>query len=199
MIGVSMLSSFDFVAAIHGYIGIFLTQALAFPTVLATRLVVGVNAASRVKEICMGQLLFVWMQAARCWDVTHETRWPRSTADLSHESLELYKGPFVVVANHVNFSDSILLTQLNLKKRYLTSSTYNSIPVFGWTQNLSGDIRVDLSSPESKSASLKECLRVLKNEECSVVIYPEGTRGSTSPTMLPFKSGAFRIAIEAGT
>lgn len=193
-----MLSGYDFVVSIHGYVGIFLSQAVAFPLVLATRLAIDTNTASRVKEVCMGQLLFVWMQAVGCWDVVHESRWPKTTGEAEAEDLELYMGPFVVVANHSNFCDNVLLTHMNIPKRYLTNSAYSAIPVFGWTQRLAGDIVVDLKSPESRAESVKRCAEVLTQDQCSVVIFPEGTRAPAPPTMLPFKSGAFRIAVEAG-
>jgi 1-acyl-sn-glycerol-3-phosphate acyltransferase len=70
------------------------------------------------------------------------------------------------------------------------------IPYLGWMMALAGDIPVDRGSRESAVKALERCRRTLRNR-VSVMIFPEGTR-STGDAMLPFKDGAFRLAIKTG-
>jgi 1-acyl-sn-glycerol-3-phosphate acyltransferase len=62
--------------------------------------------------------------------------------------------------------------------------------------SLAGDIPVDRGSRESAVKALERCRQTLKNR-VTVMIFPEGTR-STTDEMLPFKDGAFRLAIKTG-
>ena len=61
---------------------------------------------------------------------------------------------------------------------------------------LAGDIEVRRGEAKSRAAALEECRdRLLK--KVSVMIMPEGTR-SPDGRLLPFKDGAFRLAVELG-
>jgi 1-acyl-sn-glycerol-3-phosphate acyltransferase len=61
---------------------------------------------------------------------------------------------------------------------------------------MTGDIAVRRGDAESGGEALARAKGYLARG-MSVVMFPEGTR-STKGKMLPFKSGAFRLAIEAG-
>jgi 1-acyl-sn-glycerol-3-phosphate acyltransferase len=61
---------------------------------------------------------------------------------------------------------------------------------------LAGDIPVDRGSSRSAVEAMVRCREIL-GQKVSVIIFPEGTR-STTDDMLPFKDGAFRLAIDAG-
>jgi 1-acyl-sn-glycerol-3-phosphate acyltransferase len=61
---------------------------------------------------------------------------------------------------------------------------------------LAGDIPVDRGSRESAVKAMELSRQTLKNR-VSVMIFPEGTR-STGDELLPFKDGAFRLAIKTG-
>lgn len=39
--------------------------------------------------------------------------------------------------------------------------------------------------------------KMLEDNECSVAVYPEGTRNFTNETLLPFKYGCFHLAIKS--
>ena len=58
------------------------------------------------------------------------------------------------------------------------------------------DIQLDRGDSASASAAMATCRERLE-QRVSVMIFPEGTR-SASGDMLPFKDGAFRLAIETG-
>jgi 1-acyl-sn-glycerol-3-phosphate acyltransferase len=61
---------------------------------------------------------------------------------------------------------------------------------------LAGDVPVERGTARSAVKAMRRCRDILARR-VSVIIFPEGTR-STSDEMLPFKDGAFRLAIEAG-
>jgi 1-acyl-sn-glycerol-3-phosphate acyltransferase len=105
--------------------------------------------------------------------------------------------PYVVVANHESFADILLLSTLPWEMKWLSKVELMRIPVFGWTMWAVRDIPVHRGHAASAREAMAECSRRLRGH-VSVMIFPEGTRSRT-PEMLPFKDGAFRLAIESGT
>ena len=64
---------------------------------------------------------------------------------------------------------------------------------------LSKTVFIDRGNRQSARASFDSAARTMRSERQSVFIFPEGTRSYTSePTMLPFKKGAFHLAVQAG-
>jgi hypothetical protein len=80
--------------------------------------------------------------------------------------------------------------------KWLSKVEIMRIPVLGWDMYLAGDIPVERGTARSAVKAMHRCQEVLK-KKVSVIIFPEGTR-SNSGEMLPFKDGAFRLAIDAG-
>jgi len=80
--------------------------------------------------------------------------------------------------------------------KWLSKAELFRIPVLGWLMRLAGDIPVDRGNPRSAAEAMVRCKEILK-QKVSVIIFPEGTRSETDE-MLPFKDGAFRLAIDAG-
>jgi 1-acyl-sn-glycerol-3-phosphate acyltransferase len=62
--------------------------------------------------------------------------------------------------------------------------------------SLAGDVPLRRGFGPSAVEAMARCREILK-DRVSVMIFPEGTRSTTSE-MLPFKDGAFRLAVEAG-
>ena len=71
------------------------------------------------------------------------------------------------------------------------------IPIFGWFYRLSGNLIIDRDHARSALQSLEAAARAVRDEDLSVWFMPEGHRNTTT-SLLPFKSGAFRLAIAAG-
>lgn len=106
------------------------------------------------------------------------------------------RNPYVVVSNHESFADILLLSLLPWEMKWLSKAEILRIPVLGWNMRLAGDIPVWRGKMESAKDAMAQAARTLKGR-VSVMIFPEGTR-SPNETMLPFKDGAFRLAIESG-
>lgn len=117
------------------------------------------------------------------WRLKIEGRWPG-------------KGPYVVVANHQSLLDILMLSKLPREMKWIAKEELFRVPWVGWMFRISGDIAVKRGDAESGGAALAKARRYLENG-MNVMIFPEGTRSKTAK-LLPFKSGAFRLAIEAG-
>ncbi|HTK42044.1 MAG TPA: lysophospholipid acyltransferase family protein [Gemmatimonadales bacterium] len=104
--------------------------------------------------------------------------------------------PYVVVSNHESFADILLISHLPWEMKWLSKAELFKVPVLGWLMRLAGDIPVRRGEGRSAVEALQRCRTVLK-QRVSVMIFPEGTRSPTAD-MLPFKDGAFRLAIDTG-
>jgi 1-acyl-sn-glycerol-3-phosphate acyltransferase len=104
--------------------------------------------------------------------------------------------PYVVVSNHESFVDILLISHLPWEMKWLSKAELFRIPVLGWLLRLAGDIPIQRGFGPSAAEAIAKCREVLANR-VSVMIFPEGTR-STTADLLPFKDGAFRLAIDAG-
>ena len=104
--------------------------------------------------------------------------------------------PYVVVSNHESFSDILLISHLPWEMKWLSKAELFRIPILGWMMWLVGDIPVKRGFGPSALEAMARCRKVLESR-VSVMIFPEGTRSKTAE-LLPFKDGAFRLAIESG-
>ncbi|MFQ5888805.1 MAG: lysophospholipid acyltransferase family protein [Gemmatimonadota bacterium] len=104
--------------------------------------------------------------------------------------------PFVVVCNHESLADVVLVGSVPWEMKWLSKESNFRIPFLGWMMRMAGDLRVQRDDPDSRAKAydrLKEYLA----RGVSVMIFPEGTRSRTDE-LLPFRNGAFRLAIETG-
>ncbi|MEO7218555.1 MAG: lysophospholipid acyltransferase family protein [Gemmatimonadaceae bacterium] len=105
--------------------------------------------------------------------------------------------PYVVVANHESYADIFLVSHLKWEMKWLAKDTLFRIPVMGWMMRMAGDVPINRGSRGSGQQALEAC-RVRLARKVSVMIFPEGTR-SRNDELLPFKDGAFQLAISTGT
>jgi 1-acyl-sn-glycerol-3-phosphate acyltransferase len=105
-------------------------------------------------------------------------------------------GPCVVVANHQSLLDIVMLSRMPREMKWVSKEELFKLPWIGWLLRLTGDIAVRRGDPESGGEAIARAKAYLARG-MSVMIFPEGTR-SRDARLLPFKSGAFRLAIEAG-
>ena len=102
--------------------------------------------------------------------------------------------PYVAVSNHESYADIFLISHLPWEMKWLGKEQLFKIPFLGWMMWLAGDIPVRRGTRESIVAAMNDCRDKLK-QRLSVMIFPEGTR-TPDGALLPFKDGAFRLAIE---
>jgi 1-acyl-sn-glycerol-3-phosphate acyltransferase len=106
--------------------------------------------------------------------------------------------PCVIVANHQSFVDVATFGSFFPPRTVSAGKReIGHIPFFGWFYRLSGNLIIDREHARSALDSLASAAETIRNEKISVWFMPEGHR-NTSGTLLPFKSGAFRLAIAAG-
>lgn len=103
--------------------------------------------------------------------------------------------PYVVVSNHESFADILLISHLPWEMKWLSKAELFKIPVMGWLMHLAGDVPVKRGFGPSAVEAITRCKEIL-SRRVSVMIFPEGTRSETAD-LLPFKDGAFRLAIDA--
>lgn len=71
------------------------------------------------------------------------------------------------------------------------------IPLFGIIFYSTGNIFIDRSNRQKALKSLEKADEVLTKKRVSIWMFPEGTRNKGAPALLPFKKGAFHMAIHA--
>ena len=102
----------------------------------------------------------------------------------------------VYVANHKSFVDSIaLFYALPGDLTLLAKKEIYKIPLVSFALRTMDIIAVDRSDSEAAAQSIDRAVQYLQNGKC-VIMFPEGTR-NRGEGLLPFKKGAFVLAIKA--
>jgi 1-acyl-sn-glycerol-3-phosphate acyltransferase len=104
--------------------------------------------------------------------------------------------PYVAVSNHESYADIFLISHLPWEMKWLAKEGIFRIPVMGWMMRMAGDIEVHRGDARSRARAL-DGVRDRLSKGVSVMIMPEGTR-SPHDHLLPFRDGAFRVAVEQG-
>ncbi len=145
----------------------------------------------RVKTPRAGAFLFVkwWgivMRGAAGWRM-----------DIDHLERLSGSAPAVIVGNHQsNLDIATFAAFFGEESVVIGKKEIGRIPVFGWLWKASGNILVDRGNRESAIASLDEAAKRIRRERLNVWVLAEGHRNE-KPELLPFKKGAFRLALAA--
>jgi 1-acyl-sn-glycerol-3-phosphate acyltransferase len=102
---------------------------------------------------------------------------------------------YVITPNHTSYLDIIILYQIFSRYFvFMGKKELGDVPVFNiFFKKM--NITVDRKSGQSGKRAIDRCANELDKGN-SVVLFPEGTISKDVPTMLRFKSGAFKLAIE---
>ncbi len=104
---------------------------------------------------------------------------------------------YVVVANHQSQLDiPVVYGYSGLDLRWIAKAEVGRIPFVAAGCRAIGHIFIDRSDPEQARAAINRAVERLK-PGTGLMFFPEGTR-SRSGELLPFKKGAFRVAIDQG-
>ncbi|GAO14804.1 uncharacterized protein UV8b_04039 [Ustilaginoidea virens] len=108
--------------------------------------------------------------------------------------------PAVFVGNHQSELDVLMLAALFPKWCSVTAkSDLKHVPVLGWFMRLSGAIFIDRRNSRDARHAMAGAAREILTKRQSVYMFPEGTRSyAREPGLLPFKKGAFHLAVQAG-
>jgi 1-acyl-sn-glycerol-3-phosphate acyltransferase len=104
---------------------------------------------------------------------------------------------YVFTPNHQSIIEvPLMVTYLGRKTAFLAKKELFKLPIFGYGMMQIGIIPVDRSNSAAAIQSARKATQNLKAGK-SYVVYPEGTR-SPDGRVLPFKKGAFLMAVDAG-
>ncbi|KAI9734086.1 MAG: 1-acylglycerol-3-phosphate O-acyltransferase [Claussenomyces sp. TS43310] len=106
--------------------------------------------------------------------------------------------PAVFLGNHQSELDVLMLGHIFPKYCSVTAkSSLKRIPFLGWFMALSGSVFIDRKNHQSARDAMRGAAEEMKRDKQSVFMFPEGTRSYYSePGLLPFKKGAFHLAVE---
>ncbi|KAG7832217.1 hypothetical protein KL920_000552 [Ogataea angusta] len=107
--------------------------------------------------------------------------------------------PAILISNHQSELDVFMLGRIFPKRCVVTAKKQlQLVPFLGWFMTLSGTFFLDRSDREKAIRVLNKALDDLKATSGGLFMFPEGTRSySSKPTLLPFKKGAFHLAVQA--
>lgn len=106
---------------------------------------------------------------------------------------------FLIVCNHRSNFDPII--NWYIMKEYdiafVSKKANFRVPWFGRLIRRCCFLEIDRKNPRNAMKAIIKAAELLKNNEVSVGVYPEGTR-SKSGELLPFHNGVFKIAQKSG-
>jgi 1-acyl-sn-glycerol-3-phosphate acyltransferase len=107
------------------------------------------------------------------------------------------KGGLLIVANHQTYLDPFwICAPIKRKLRFMAWDKAFNWFFIGWLIRYLGAFPINTRTGRSKSI-LRESLQSLK-DGATLLIFPEGERAFSDGKLLEFKTGALRIALEAG-
>jgi 1-acyl-sn-glycerol-3-phosphate acyltransferase len=136
------------------------------------------------------------------WAATTWARWILAASGV-HVRLEGMENlstaaPRIIVSNHASWYDVwALAAYIPGVYHFVAKKELAQIPIFGTAWKAAGHISVDRSDRQAAIRSLRAAGERMRVEKASVVIFPEGTRSATGE-LLPFKKGAFMLALHTG-
>lgn len=105
-------------------------------------------------------------------------------------------GPFIFTSNHVSLYDILSLVLALPQHYFVAKAELFDIPIFGPGIRAAGAIPIHRESRKAAFGAYDTAVGRIRNG-ASVVVFPEGTRGTSYP-IRPFKKGPFVLAVKAG-
>ncbi|KAF2721161.1 acyltransferase-domain-containing protein, partial [Polychaeton citri CBS 116435] len=107
--------------------------------------------------------------------------------------------PAVFVGNHQTELDVLMLGHMFPKYCSVTAKkSLKKVPFLGWFMSMSKTVFIERKSRAQALDAFSTAAEQMKTHKQSVYIFPEGTRSYyDTPDLLPFKKGAFHLAVQA--
>ncbi|KAK4544757.1 hypothetical protein LTR36_004006 [Oleoguttula mirabilis] len=107
--------------------------------------------------------------------------------------------PVVFVGNHQTELDVLFLGYVFPRYTSVTAKkSLKLVPFLGWFMALSKTVFIERKSREQAVAAFAKAAEQMHSHKQNVYIFPEGTRSYyEQPDLLPFKKGAFHLAVQA--
>ena len=137
-----------------------------------------------------------WLHRFVCsWIFWHLRRWPGWRFEFSGRE-NIPQGACVFVANHQSMSDIVVLMGLQTPFKFVSKASLFEVPLIGSMMERLGYVSVERGRPMDAQRAIETCKSWL-GQQVPVLIFPEGTWAPTG-TLLPFRRGAFLLAMQAG-
>lgn len=161
---------------------VFISFLVSLPILIILYPLLSQKNFARLNEI-LGSVVLYGMSYPGFWNITiNDTRKNKT-----------FTGRYVMIANHGSYIDTPLIWQLPTKKKFMMAEIFMRIPLFGHICKLCGHIPVNKFRRTSTQVAVIRSIKTMEDGS-SFVIFPEGRRSSDPSLLLPFKTGAFRIA-----
>ncbi|KAM3187157.1 hypothetical protein ACTXT7_002854 [Hymenolepis weldensis] len=104
----------------------------------------------------------------------------------------------IYVINHQSIVDSIVISHLWREPCSVIVKDSLRYVGLGWPMMYFTKLLPIVRDDHDKAMeTMRKALDMIKNEHISMFIFPEGTRNRNEDSILPFKKGAFHLAIQA--
>lgn len=114
---------------------------------------------------------------------------------------QIPKGRFLLIQNHRSMFDPLIsLCVLDkLQLGFITKPENMKIPIIGQFAHRICALPIDRESPRNAVKTINAAADYIKNDVCSIGLYPEGTRNrSDTAPLLPFHNASLKIGTKAG-
>lgn len=198
LVGYLVLTAFFFMLSVAVPRAGFVARVLAAYVTLVFTTIVSI-VASLTLRLAGQQNIAQWFGARVFHELMRRTTGVSFTIDDPRNLLGTVR-PAVFVGNHQTELDVVMLGAMFPKYCSVTAkSDLKHLPFLGWFMHASGTIFIDRKNSKGAREAMQGAADEMRAKRQSVYIFPEGTRSyAKDPVLLPFKKGAFHLAIQAG-
>jgi 1-acyl-sn-glycerol-3-phosphate acyltransferase len=108
------------------------------------------------------------------------------------------EGPFIIASNHQSFLDiAAFVIAVPRKFSFFAKKELGKIPIIAGNMKLLEYFLIDRKNPKESMKDMEHVRESMATGKYNLLVYPEGTR-SSSGDVLPFKRGAFIVALQTG-
>lgn len=184
-----MISPLEIILTFYFWLVASIATIITFVACVLVYPFVSQKTFSRTYETIMGFIVLNAMALPGIWSF--------KIKDLRTLNKRHFNNRSIYIANHASFIDTLLVTQIPTQKKYIMAKIFTKIPVFGWLCKTSGHVPVDMHDRSTTEPALHKSVQAMR-DGCSFMIFPEGKRSKDPYSLLPFKTGAFRLSQETG-